>query len=127
MAADFVANTNTERLPPQNIEAEQAVLGSMLIDSEAVERVAQFLQPEDFYRQAHQHIFRAGIALYERREPRDFVTVCDELQRMQQLDEVGGETYIASLVNVTPTSVHAEHYGAHRRTLCGDAAHHQCR
>ena len=111
MASDFVANTNTERLPPQNIEAEQAVLGSMLIDSEAVERVAQFLQPEDFYRQAHQHIFRAGIALYERREPRDFVTVCDELQRMQQLDEVGGETYIASLVNVTPTSVHAEHYG----------------
>ena len=127
MASDFVANTNTERLPPQNIEAEQAVLGSMLIDSEAVERVAQFLQPEDFYRQAHQHIFRAGIALYERREPRDFVTVCDELQRMQQLDEVGGETLHCFSRQCYANVGACGTLWAHRRTLCGDAAHHQCR
>ncbi|MDE2816145.1 MAG: replicative DNA helicase [Chloroflexota bacterium] len=111
MATEFVANTNVERLPPQNIEAEQAVLGSMLIDPEAIERVAQFLQPEDFYREAHQHIFRAGLALYERREPTDFVTICDELERMSLIEEVGNESYVASLTNVTPTSVHAEHYG----------------
>ena len=102
---------NTERLPPQNIEAEQAVLGSMLIDPETIERVAQFLQPEDFYREAHQHIYRAGLALYERREPTDLITIFDELQRAERLEAVGGETYIASLVNVTPTSVHAEYYG----------------
>lgn len=111
MASEFATNTNTERLPPQNIEAEQAVLGSMLIDPETIERVAQFLQPEDFYREAHQQIFAAALTLYERREPTDFVTICDELQRAERLEAVGGETYIASLVNVTPTSVHAEHYG----------------
>ncbi len=111
MAAEFAANTGMERLPPQNIEAEQAVLGSMLIDPEAIERVAQFLQPEDFYREAHQHIFKASLTLYERREPTDFVTICDELRRMSLLDDIGNETYVASLANVTPTSVHAEHYG----------------
>ena len=111
MATEYATNSNLERLPPQNIEAEQAVLGSMLIDAEGIERVAQFLQPEDFYREAHQHIFRAVLTLYERREPADFVTICDELNRMSLIDEVGGETYVASLLNVTPTSVHAEHYG----------------
>ena len=111
MASDFIANSSTGRLPPQNIEAEQAVLGSMLIDPEAIERVAQFLQPEDFYREAHQHIYRAGLTLYERREPTDFVTICDELNRNSLIEEVGNETYVASLANVTPTSVHAEHYG----------------
>ncbi len=111
MATDPVANAGVERLPPQNIEAEQAVLGSMLIDPEAIERVAQFLQPEDFYREAHQHIFQAGLALYERREPTDFVTICDELNRMSRIEEVGNETYIASLANMMPTSVHAEYYG----------------
>jgi replicative DNA helicase len=111
VASDFVTNSSTERLPPQNIEAEQAVLGSMLIDPEAIERVAQFLQPEDFYREAHQHIFSAALALYERREPADFVTICDELQRMSRMQEAGDETYVASLTNIVPTSVHAEYYG----------------
>lgn len=111
MASEYVASATTERLPPQNIEAEQAVLGSVLIDPEAIERVAQFLKPEDFYREAHQHIFGAALGLYDRSEPTDFVTVCDELNRRSLIEEVGNETYVASLANVMPTSVHAEYYG----------------
>ena len=111
MATEYVTGSSAERLPPQNIEAEMAVLGSMLIDPEAIERVAQFLKPEDFYREAHQHIFGAALALYERREPTDIVTVCDELNRRSLIEEVGNETYVASLANVMPTSVHAEYYG----------------
>jgi len=99
-----------ERLPPQNIEAEQSVLGSLLIDSEAVVRVASFLRPEDFYRRAHSLIYQAILDLHERREPADFVTLCDELERRGQLEEVGGAAYITSLINAVPTALHVEHY-----------------
>ena len=69
-----------ERLPPQNIEAEQSVLGSILIDRDAITRVAGFLRAEDFYREAHRSIYQAALDLYSRREPCDFVLVCDELE-----------------------------------------------
>jgi len=102
---------SADRLPPQNVEAEQSVLGSLLIDPDAIIRVASFLRPGDFYRETHQAIYRAIIDLHERRLPADFVTVVDELERLNRLDFVGGPAYLTSLINVVPTSVNAEHYG----------------
>jgi replicative DNA helicase len=102
---------SVERLPPQNVEAEQAVLGSLLIDREAIVRVAPFLRAEDFYRESHAQIYQTIVDLFERREPADFVTLCDTLERRNLLDAVGGPAYVTSLINAVPTSIHVEHYG----------------
>lgn len=104
-------SSRIERLPPQNLEAEEAVLGALLIDPDAIIRLAPFLRPEDFYREKHSWIYEAMLDLHDRREPVDFLTVCDELERRQQLDQVGGAGFITSLINAVPTSIHAEHYG----------------
>jgi len=103
-------SSRIERLPPQNVEAEEAVLGALLIDPDAIIRVATFLRPEDFYREKHGWIYDSALALHERREPIDLLTVCDELDRREQLDEVGGPAFITALVNAVPTSIHAEYY-----------------
>jgi len=103
-------SSRIERLPPQNIEAEEAVLGALLIDPDAIIRVATTLHTDDFYREKHAWIFDVALALHERREPIDFLTVCDELERRGQLDEVGGPAFITALISAVPTSVNAEHY-----------------
>ena len=103
-------SSRIERLPPQSVEAEEAVLGSILIDPDAIIRVAAMLKPEDFYREKHGWIYETALILHERREPIDFLTVCDELERREQLEEVGGAAFITTLINVVPTSIHAEHY-----------------
>ncbi len=100
-----------ERLPPQNVDAEQSVLGSILIDRDAVVRVAGFLRPEDFYREAHRTIYQATLDLFERREPADFVLLCDELERRGRLEQIGGPGYLTSLINMVPTAVNVEFYG----------------
>jgi replicative DNA helicase len=100
-----------DRLPPQNIDAEQSVLGALLLDRDAVIEVADFLRPEDFYRNQHGTIYAAILDLYERREPVDIVTVSEVLERGGQLDQVGGSAYLTSLINLTPTAVNAVHYG----------------
>lgn len=92
------------------MEAEEAVLGSILIDPDAIIRVAAILKPEDFYREKHGWIYDTALILHERREPIDFLTVCDELERREQLSEVGGAAFITTLINFVPTSIHAEHY-----------------
>ncbi len=99
-----------ERLPPQNIEAEEAVLGALLIDPDAIIRLTTILRPEDFYREKNGWIYDAVLSLHERREPVDYLTVVDELERRGQLEEVGGAAFITSLINAVPTSIHAEHY-----------------
>jgi replicative DNA helicase len=99
-----------DRLPPQSIEAEQSVLGSILIDRDAVVEVAEFLRPDDFYRQAHGLIYAAMLDLFERREPIDIVTVAEVLERGDQLEQIGGRSYLSSLSNQTPTAVHAVQY-----------------
>ena len=101
---------STERLPPQNVEAEQSVLGSLLIDRDAVIKIAPFLRPEDFYREVHGQIYGAVLDLHERREPADLVTLSDELERRGKLEAVGGAAYLTSLINSVPTSIHVEHY-----------------
>ena len=100
-----------DRLPPQSIDAEQSVIGSLLIDRDAVIEVADFLRPQDFYRQAHGTIYEAILELYERREPVDIVTVSETLERNAALEQVGGSAYLTSLINLTPTAVNAIHYG----------------
>ncbi len=99
-----------DRLPPQSIEAEQSVLGALLIDKDAVIEVAELLHAEDFYRQHHGTVYAAVLDLYERREPVDIVTVSEVLERQGRLDEIGGAAYLTSLINLTPTAVNAVHY-----------------
>jgi replicative DNA helicase len=99
-----------DRLPPQSLEAEQSVLGAILIDRDVVVEVAEFLRPEDFYRQANGTIYRAILDLFERREPVDIVTVAENLERTGDLEAVGGRSYLSTLSNQTPTAVHAVPY-----------------
>lgn len=103
--------TTIERLPPQNREAEEAVLGSLLIDPDAIFEVATFLTPEMFYSVANRWIYESIQSLHNRREPVDALTLTEELRRRGQLDEVGGEVYIINLINAVPTSINARTYG----------------
>jgi len=96
---------------PHNVEAEEAVLGSLLIDPEALFRVSPFMKGEDFYIQKNTWIYDAILALHERREPTDFVTLCDELERQGQLEEIGGAAYVTRLINAVPSAIHVESYG----------------
>jgi replicative DNA helicase len=118
----------SDKMIPQNVEAEEAVLGSLLIDPEALFRVAPFLTGDDFYIQKNGWIYEAILALHERREPVDFVTLCDELERREQLAEVGGAAYLTRLINAVPSAIHVESYGhivehaAIRRRLIGAAS-----
>src|ERR1700676_1283698 len=102
---------SVEKLLPQNIEAECGVLGSIIIDPEAIVRIADFLQAEDFYRDAHRTIYEVILFLYQNRYAADLITICDELSRRNKLEEVGGPAYISSLINQVPSSINAEHYG----------------
>ena len=100
-----------EKQLPQNIEAECGVLGSIIIDPEAIVQVADFLQGEDFYRDANRTIYETVVQLYEQRIPADFITICDVLERQNKLNEVGGPGYITALINQVPTSGNVEYYG----------------
>jgi replicative DNA helicase len=117
-----------ERLLPQNIEAECGVLGSIIIDPEALVLVADFLRAEDFYRDAHRQIYEVMLHLYTQQRAADFITICDVLASQSKLEEVGGASYITSLVNQVPTSGNALYYArivertATLRRLIGAAA-----
>lgn len=95
---------------PANLEAERAVLGSLLIDPDAIIKIASFLRAEDFYRERHAWLYEAMMALHDRREPLDFVTVVDELERRGHLQEVGGPAYITDLISGTPSAMYVDHY-----------------
>ncbi|MDB5083509.1 MAG: replicative helicase [Bacilli bacterium] len=99
-----------ERVPPQNTEAEQAVLGALFIASDAVVLVSALLVPADFYRVNHQKIYTSMLELSAQNEPVDLVTVTSLLQTKAQLDEVGGVVYLASLTNTVPTAANVEYY-----------------
>jgi replicative DNA helicase len=100
-----------DRLPPHNLEAEQSVLGSLLIDRDAIIRIASYVRAGDFYRAAHGIIYEAIVNLYNRREPTDLITLVDELRRNGRLEDTGGETYLTELIAAVPTAVHVEYYG----------------
>jgi replicative DNA helicase len=100
-----------DKLAPQAVEGEQSVLGSILIDPDAILKVADFLRPVDFYRQQHAEIYESMLALHGQREPIDLVTLADDLARRDRLDQIGGPAYLATLMNAVPTAVHVERYG----------------
>ena len=100
-----------DKLVPSNVEAEEAVLGSLLIDPEALFRVSPFLNSDDFYIRKNGWIYESILRLHERREPIDFVTVCDELERQGRLEEIGGAAYVTHLINAVPSAIHVEAYG----------------
>ncbi len=99
-----------DRKPPQNIEAEQAVLGAIFIEPEAIVTATEKLTSEDFYRAAHQRIYSVMTSLAERGEPVDLVTVTAELQDKKWLEEVGGVSYLSDLANAVPTAANVEYY-----------------
>ena len=99
-----------EKLLPHDLEAEEAVVGSLLIDSDSFVRVAHVIKPDDFCREKNQICFTACLALFQRGEAIDQVTVARELSRTERLDTVGGMAYLSHLVSITPTSAHSEHY-----------------
>ena len=99
-----------EKLLPHDLEAEEAVVGSMLIDGDSFLQVAPLLKPEDFYREKNQICFSACVALFQRDEAIDQVTLARELSRTNQLDTVGGMAYLSHLVSITPTSANSQFY-----------------
>lgn len=105
------ADYGPNRSAPHAIEAEEAVLGCVLINPEAYFEVAPILRPDDFYLHKHRWIWDAFVALHDQRLPIDIITVAEELERHNQLGEVGGSAYLTRLINSVPTSLHAEAYG----------------
>jgi len=111
MSSDFSTNEGSiERMPPQSIEAEQAVLGSLMISADGITRVVDSLQPEYFYRKSHQVIYAAMLDLYEKNEPIDIVTISQYLKDEDKLDHVGGRQYITDLALAVATTANLEYY-----------------
>lgn len=100
----------TPKIPPQNLEAERAVLGAILIDHESINKVLEILQADDFYVEGHRKIFETMVALSERNEPTDFLTVGNYLQNKGQLDYVGGAAVLSSLTDTIPSSANVVSY-----------------
>ena len=98
------------RIPPQNVEAEKSVLGSMLIDEEAIGLAVEVLDGSWFYEEAHRKIYQAIIELYNERKSVDLITISDKLKNDGVLDQVGGVTYLSSIIDFVPTSANVEHY-----------------
>ena len=99
-----------ERVPPQNIEAEQAVLGAMLIKKEAIVEAQEILRPDDFYREAHRVVFEAMTALSAEDEPVDIVTLVERLKKTEKLEKVGGITFVTAVANAVPTAANVVHH-----------------
>lgn len=104
------ADLALDRLPPQNIEAEQSVLGAILLDNEAMSKSVEILSPEDFYRESHKKIFDTMIDLYEKNEAIDLITVSDSLKRKNELDTVGGVTYLSTIAGQIPTAANVRYH-----------------
>jgi replicative DNA helicase len=98
------------RVPPQNIEAERSVLGALMLDKDAIIKVANLVHPGDFYRDDHNIIFEAMIELYEKREPIDVLSLSNRLEERGELDKIGGSSYLTTLVTAVPSSSNVAHY-----------------
>lgn len=105
-----MATFDSKKLPPQSIEAEMSILGGILLENEAINRVLDVLVPEDFYRETHRKIMRAMIELNEHREPCDLITLTTMLKKRGDLEEVGGGAYLATLVDFVPTAANIAYY-----------------
>src|SRR5262245_61923370 len=99
-----------ERILPHNIEAEQGLLGSIIIDPQAYDLIADQVKPDDFYRNSHSVLYQTIVGLVVQRITPDYITLCDELDRIGKMEEVDGSAYITSLINLVPTSGNIEYY-----------------
>ena len=99
------------RVPPHNLEAEASVLGSLMLDRNAIVRVADFLRPDDFYLDHHAQVYRAALNLYDRSDPIDLLTLAAELEKMRVLERVGSQAFLAELESGVPTAANVEYYG----------------
>ena len=117
-----VSDAAFERVPPQNLEAEQSLLGAMLLSTDAISEAIEIVKKEDFYRAAHSSIFDALTKMFVDGEPVDTITVTETLKQMMLLEKVGGKAYIHTLANLVPTASNAKHYAgiiARNATLRG--------
>ena len=103
-------NSGQSQNPPQNIDAEASLIGSVLIDSDAITSIADIVKPADFFDKKHQRIFAAIMQLYEKRKPIDVLTLTNQLQENGELSEIGGASYLTELANMVPTATNVEHY-----------------
>ena len=97
------------RIPPHDDDAEQAVLGAILIDKDAIISVSQLISPDNFYDERHSNIYEAMLSLYEDRKPIDLLTLTDVLKKKKLYDRVGGSAYLTSLTTVVPTAANSEY------------------
>ncbi|MEK9134816.1 MAG: replicative DNA helicase [Patescibacteria group bacterium] len=111
-----------DKLPPRSIEAEQSLLGSLLLDKDAIIRVADLLAPDSFYQKSHQDIYRVCRELFEKGEPIDLLSVSNRLKDKGILEQVGGSSYLSELINMVATPAHAANYGkiVHRKSILRD-------
>ncbi len=105
---DFSQLTN--KIPPQNIDAEKCLLGALMIDAKAILKVVDFLNPEDFYKQSHQKIYQSIIDLFSKREAVDILSLSNRLKEKKEIEDIGGAAYLSSLVNLVPTASHILEY-----------------
>ncbi len=98
------------RLPPQNIEAEISLLGALMLDKNAIYRIVDIVNPEDFYRDTHRRVYESAIELASRREPIDILSLTSKLKEKNLLETIGGASYLSELVNAVPTASNIEHY-----------------
>jgi len=105
-----MSNTDLRKLPPQSLEAEMSILGGILIDNDAINRVLEILNEDDFYRESHRKIFQAMMRLSDQREPCDLITMTDILRKQGELEEVGGAPYLMTLVDYVPTAANISYY-----------------
>ncbi len=99
-----------EKIPPQDLEAEQSLLGSIIISKDAASLAIPKIKPEYFYRSAHTNIFKAVVDLFQRNEPIDLITLANELKKQNLLEETGGRSYLTEILNTVPTAANANHY-----------------
>jgi replicative DNA helicase len=98
------------KIPPNNLEAEQSVIGAMLLDKNAISGASEILRGEDFYKEAHRHIFETMLELYDKDEPIDLVTLVDSLRMKGILEAIGGVTYLSNLAASVPTTSNVKYY-----------------
>ena len=105
-----MAKKQSLKLPPQNIDAEQSVLGALMLDNKAIINVADVLKPEDFYKAGHDKIYETILNLYEKHQPVDILSVTTKLKETDVLSDIGGSGYLAKIVESVPSSFHVNHY-----------------
>jgi len=105
-----MANQMPDKKPPQNIEAEQSLLGCLMLDKNAIIKVADSISAQDFYKDNHKEIYQAMVDLFSRMEPIDIISISTKLKERGKLEQIGGSAYLTSLINIVPTATHVANY-----------------